>query len=106
MLEKATVTMPYIELKELVDKNKQYENQFERIKNIEIMMEEQFETDPFKKGLDEIFDLMEKASKQTKANEKQNFIYKSMKVYCNIFDIPQSELLEDIPKGKEVESSE
>ncbi len=103
MLEKATVTMPYAELKELIDKNKEYEDKLGKIKNIETMTEEQFETDPFKNGLDEIFDLLEKASKQTRANEKQYFIYKSMEKYCNIFDIPLKELLEDIPKGKEVE---
>ena len=103
MLEKATVTMPYSELKELVEKNREYEDKLSKIKDIKTMSEEQFETDPFKKGLDEIFDLMEKASKQSKAAEKQYFIYKSMKKYCEIFSIPESELLEDIPKGKEVE---
>ena len=46
---------------------------------------------------------MEKASKQSKAAEKQYFIYKSMEKYCEIFSIPKSELLEDISKGKEVE---
>ncbi|CAI3651853.1 hypothetical protein [Clostridium neonatale] len=103
MLEKATVTMPYSELKEIVEKNKEYEDRLSKIKNIETMTEEEFETDPFKKGLDEIFDLMEKASKQSKAAEKQYFIYKSMEKYCEIFSIPESELLEDISKGKEVE---
>ena len=103
MLEKATVSMPYSELKEIVEKNKEYEDRLSKIKNIETMTEEEFETDPFKKGLDEIFDLMEKASKQSKAAEKQYFIYKSMEKYCEIFSIPKSELLEDISKGKEVE---
>lgn len=101
MLERATVTMPYNELKELVDKNKEYKEKLRKVKDIENMKDEEFDADPFKKGLDEIFDLLEKASKQTRANEKQYFIYKSMKTYCDIFQIPIKELLEDISKGIE-----
>lgn len=101
MLESATVTMPYKELKELVDKNIEYEDKLAKIKNIETMTLEQFESDPFKKSLDEIFDLLERASKQTRANEKQYFIYQSMKKYCNTFHIQANELLEDISKGME-----
>ncbi|RXI55525.1 hypothetical protein DP124_01250 [Clostridium tetani] len=101
MFERATVTMPYKELKELLDENKKYKEKLGKIKDIENMKDEEFEADPFKKGLDEIFDLLEKASKQTRANEKQYFIYKSMKTYCDIFEIPTKELLEDISKGVE-----
>lgn len=93
--------MPFKELKELIDKNKEYEEQLGKIKNIETITDEQFEADPFRKGLDEIFDLLEKASKQAKANEKQYFIYKSMEKYCNVFNIPLKELLEDVSKGTE-----
>lgn len=104
MFEKATVTMPYSELKELLDKNKIYEQKLKELKefkNIDEITDEEFEVNPFKKGLDKIFDLMGQASKQKKANEKQYFIYKSMEMYCDVFKIPKKELLEDIPKGKE-----
>lgn len=101
MLEKATVTMPYMELKELVDKNKEYEDKLGKFKNIETMKIEEFEADPFKKGLDTIFDLLEKASKCSKADEKQYFIHKGMIEYCKIFEIPENELMEEVPKGKE-----
>lgn len=103
MLEKATVTMPYTELKELLDENREYKEKLEKLKNIEDFTLEEFEANPFKKGLDTIFDLLEKASKFKKANEKQHFIYASMKVYCETFEIPTNELLEDTPKGIEPE---
>ncbi|OSA97104.1 UNVERIFIED_ORG: hypothetical protein B2H98_08805 [Clostridium botulinum] len=102
MLEKATVTMPYIELKELIDKNNEYKEKLDKIKNIKTMTEEEFELDPFKKALDYMFNLFEKASNQTGSNEKQYYIYKCMKKYCKIFDIPENELLEEVPKGKDL----
>ncbi len=102
MLEKATVTMSYIELKELIDKNNEYKEKLDRIKNIKTMTEEEFELDPFKKSLDYIFDLLEKASNQTGSNEKQYFIYQCMKKYCKTFGIQENELLEEVPKGKDL----
>ncbi|KFX57614.1 hypothetical protein HYH39_02240 [Clostridium botulinum] len=102
MLEKATVTMPYIELKELIDKNNEYKERLNKIKNIKTMTEEEFELNPFKKALDYIFDLLEKASNQTGSNEKQYFIYQCMKKYCRTFDIQEDELLEGVPKGKDL----
>jgi len=101
MLESATVTMSYGELQGLIDTLKEYEARIGEIKDIQNMTEEDFEADPFRKALDTIFDLLEKASKLTKANEKQYFIYASMEMYCNTFGIPIKELLEDVPKGTE-----
>lgn len=101
MFEQATVTIPYLEFEKIVNECKKYKEKFNKMKSIKDMTDEEFEADPFKKGLDEIFDLLEKASKFTTAKEKQYFIYKSMKAYCNIFKIPINELLEDISKGTE-----
>ena len=99
MLEKATITMPYKELEELLI---EIETLKEKVKNIPDEMNiEDFEKNPFKRCLDGMFDLMEKASKLTKANEKQYFIYAIMKMYCDIFEIPIKELLEDVPRGTE-----
>lgn len=67
----------------------------------EKMSDEEFEANPFKKGLDTIFDLLEKASKYTNADEKQHRIYECMLEYCKIFKIPENELMEDIAHGKE-----
>ena len=101
MLEKAKVTMPFLELKELIDKNKEYEDKLGKIKNVKTMKIEEFEADPFKKGLDTIFDLLEKASGYSDADEKQYFIHKCMIEYCKIFEIHEHELMEEVPIGKE-----
>ncbi len=101
MLENATVTMPYVELKELVEQNKEYEEKLGKMEDIKNMEMEEFESHPFKKGLDTVFDLLEKASKYSKADEKQYFIHKGMIEYCKTFEIPEHELMEDVPIGKE-----
>lgn len=99
MLDKATVTMQYNELKEIIDENTKLKNQINEIKRIENMTDEEFEKNPLRKGLDKIFDLLEEASKYTKAVEKQHFIYRAMEEYCKAFNIPTSELLVGIEKG-------
>jgi methionyl-tRNA synthetase len=99
MLDKATVTMQYNELKEIIDENTKLKNQINEIKRIENMIDEEFEKNPLKKGLDKIFDLLEEANKYTKAVEKQHFIYRAMEEYCNALNIPTSELLVGIEKG-------
>lgn len=90
MLKTATVTMPYSELKELIDEN-------ERLKSLTIkpLTDDEFEEDPLKQGLDNIFDIMESASKANTAATKQYFIYLAMIEYCNAFKIPFHEILPD-----------
>lgn len=100
MLENAMVTMPYKELKELMDINKEYKEKLKKFKDIETMKDEEFEADPFKKGLDEICDLAEKASKYNKAAEKQYFIHQIMIEYCKVFEIPEKEIMEDIGRHR------
>lgn len=95
MLENATVTMPYKELKELLDRT---EKQGKKIMNYEDSLEA-FDNDPYKQTLDKISDLVEAASKCTKADEKQYFIYQIMIEYCRVFDLPTSEMTEGIPEG-------
>lgn len=102
MLEKATVTMPYSELESLISENKRLNDNISKVKEVGNMTIEEFESHPFKKGLDTIFDLLEKASKYSKANEKQYFIYKSMIEYCKIFEIPECELMDGVPSCKEL----
>ena len=86
MLENATVTMPYKELEELLEELKSLK---EKIKNIPMEMDEdEFETDPFKNALDTIFDLLEEASKVTDGNEKQHFIYESMRRIVTHLEYP------------------
>lgn len=101
MLEKATVTMSYSELEDLINENKRLNNNIVEFKKTGNMTMEEFEANPFKQGLDIIFDLLEKASNCSKVDEKQYFIYKSMIEYCKIFEIPEYELMDDIPSGKE-----
>lgn len=99
MLEKATVTMPYRELQELIDENKNLKDKLSEFKSMKTMSDEDFENDPFKQGLDKIFNLLEKASEKIDTHEKQYFIYKAMEQYCNTFDIPINEILEDVSIG-------
>lgn len=57
------------------------------------------DNDPLRKALDDICTLSEEASKSTRANEKQYFIYQIMLEYCKAFEMPEKEIMEDIPKG-------
>lgn len=91
MLDKATVTMPYEDFKELEKQAKLADELFERLKDVD--------DNPLRKALDNICDLLEKTSKYNKGPEKQHFIYESMIEYCKAFEIPEKEIMEDVPKG-------
>lgn len=97
MLNNATVTMPYKELQELINKIEE-QNEIVKVYKRERCIEA-FEADPYKQSLDTIFNLAEEASKYSNANEKQFFIYKIMSEYCRVFKIPEIEVMEDISKG-------
>lgn len=97
MFAKATVTMPYIELQELLNKLAEQEKVvkiYDRDKSIE-----KFEADPFKQSLDKVYELSEKASGCTIADEKQYYIHQIMTEYCRCFEMPEEEVIEGIPKG-------
>lgn len=99
MLENATVTMPYKELQELlnkIDEHSEIVKIYNRDKSIEA-----FEADPYKQTLDEVCALAEKASECTEAAEKQYFIYKIMLEYCKVFKIPEKEIMEGTSEGTE-----
>jgi hypothetical protein len=99
LLQTATVTLPYKDFQEILDKNKEYEELFKKIKSIETMKKEKFNNDPFVKLLDEISNLLDTASKTSKANEKQYYIYQCLSRYCEVFKISKPEFLEDVPQG-------
>lgn len=101
MFKEATVTVSYAEFQKIVNECEEYKKRLNEINKIQDMTDEEFEANPLKKGLDKIFDLLEEASKFTIAKEKQYFIRKSMEEYCNTFEIPINELLEDIQRGTE-----
>ena len=97
MLDKATVTMPYKELQELlnkIDKQEEIVKIYDRDKSIE-----KFETDPYKQSLDKVCEIAEKANECTEADEKQYFIHQIMVEYCRCFEMPEKEVMEGIKKG-------
>lgn len=99
MLENATVTMSYKELKELLNKIDE-QNEIVKIYNREKSIEA-FEADPYKQALDKVCNLAEEACGCTKAAEKQHFIYQIMLEYCKVFKIPEKEIMEGISEGAE-----
>ncbi|UZQ49833.1 hypothetical protein [Clostridium kluyveri] len=89
MLDTATVTLPYIEFKELVDRANRAEKQEKEI----LKLEEEIENRDERKALDSIIDILFKANDSKTAKEKQAHIRECMEVYCNTFNISIEELL-------------
>lgn len=97
MFKDATVTLKYSELQRLVEDNKELSA---KVEHYEKQMFS-YDTSKVVKGLDSIFDILDKASKLTDPDKKQFHIRKAMECYCDCVGIEEDEVLKDVPLGKE-----
>lgn len=100
MLESATVQLPFLELDRMLKDAESLKNEVRELKKkIGSMDIDDFENDPYKKRLDNIYNFLDKASDCSQIEHKQYYIYKSMEEYCKAFCIPINEMMEGISNG-------
>ncbi|WP_368488343.1 hypothetical protein [Clostridium sp. BJN0013] len=88
MLDTATVTLSYSEFKNLAYKAKDTERSEKTI----LELEKELENRPERKALDDISDVLIKATNSKTMKEKQACIKESLEIYCKTFDTSMDEL--------------
>lgn len=91
MLENATITLKYSELKTLIDTAEEGKNYMEKCLELEKKLEDKAE----RKALDKIIDTLIKANDSKIIKVQQAYIKECIEIYCNIFGIPIAELIEE-----------